>query len=292
MRLLASVLAAASLLAVAGCGAAPTKRVHSEFESYVALGDSYTAAPRAGVVKGPAICGQTSQNYPSLVAAAVGASRFVDRSCTGATTADLTRSQHDGVAPQLDAVRAGTDLVTIGLGANDQDLLATVLYKCTALARTDPHGAPCRTKLGSPSQVAALVGPIRRHVVTAIGQVHDRAPHARILLVGYPQIVPDQGTCPALPLATSDYPFVHGVLTRLDDALRAAAADASVRYVDVWQASAGHDICGTDPWVNGVANQPGLPPPFHPFEEEQQAVARLVVSALGGASSSGPPSGS
>jgi len=183
MRLLASVLAV-GLLAVAGCGASPAKQEQPPFGSYVALGDSFTAAPRAGTVKGPAICNQTGSNYPSLVASAVGASTFVDRSCTGATTADLTGSQHDGIPPQLDAVHADTDLVTIGLGANDENLLTTVLYRCTTLARTDPHGAPCRAKLGSLAQVTALVGPIRAHLVAAVRSVRERAPHARVLLVG------------------------------------------------------------------------------------------------------------
>jgi lysophospholipase L1-like esterase len=294
MRLPASALAlvVAVGVAVAGCGASPTGHVQPAYQRYVALGDSFTAAPRAGTPKGPPICNQTGGNYPSLVASAVGVAAFVDRSCTGATTADLTEAQHDGIEPQLDAVRSDTDLVTIGLGANDENLLASVLLGCSALARTDPHGAPCRAKLGSPSQVAALVGPVRRHLLTAVREVRDRAARARIVLVGYPQIVPARGTCPELPLATGDYAFVRGVLARLDDSLRAAAAGASVPYVDVWRASAGHDICGRDPWVNGAANDPAQPPPFHPFEEEQQEVARLVERALDGASPSGPASGS
>ena len=44
--------------------------------------------------------------------------------------------------------------------------------------------------------------------------VRERSPQARILLVGYPQIVPAAGTCAELPLADGDYAFVRARSTR------------------------------------------------------------------------------
>jgi len=50
--------------------------------------------------------------------------------------------------------------------------------------------------------------------------------------------------------------------------------------VDVWEPSAGHDICADDPWINGRATDPNRALAFHPFAAEQKAVAQLVLDAL------------
>lgn len=70
---------------------------------------------------------------------------------------------------------------------------------------------------------------------------------------------PDTGTCPdLLPLAIG------------------------AEYVDVWTASAGHDICADDPWVNRQLTDQdadaGLR--YHPLAAEQRAVAGLILDML------------
>ena len=47
------------------------------------------------------------------------------------------------------------------------------------------------------------------------------------------------------------------------------------------KASAGHDICaGADAWVNGINTDLTRAVAFHPFAEEQQAVADLILDEL------------
>ena len=111
--------------------------------------------------------------------------------------------------------------------------------------------------------------------------MHERAPDAEILVVGYPQPVPANGTCPELPLAAGDYAEARAQLGQLDDAMRAAAEAQDARFVDVLGASDGHDICaGSDAWVNGAQDMPGEAVVYHPFRSEQEAIAQLVVDAL------------
>ena len=57
--------------------------------TYVALGDSFTAAPLAHSPGGssPVGCLRSVQDYPSLVAAALHPTSFVNVSCFGASTA-------------------------------------------------------------------------------------------------------------------------------------------------------------------------------------------------------------
>jgi hypothetical protein len=100
-----------------------------------------------------------------------------------------------------------------------------------------------------------------------------------VVVVGYPQIVPASGTCPELPLARGDYAYGRQINKGLADAVRVGARKADA-YVDVFAASAGHDICADDPWINGIQTDPARALAFHPFAAEQRAVADLVLDAL------------
>ena len=80
---------------------------------YVALGDSYTAGPLIPVTQVANGCFRSTNNYPSLVARALAVPTFVDVSCSGAQTKDMTTGQLPGVAPQFDALTPDTDLVSV-----------------------------------------------------------------------------------------------------------------------------------------------------------------------------------
>ena len=122
---------------------------------------------------------------------------------------------------------------------------------------------------------------IGARVEELLTEVHRRAPGATVLLVGYPQLVPAEGTCADLPLATGDYPFVRAQWEALDAAMRDAASAAGATFVGVLGPSEGHDICaGKDAWVNGFKTRPGVAAAYHPLARGQAAVAELVEDAL------------
>ena len=251
---------------------------------YVALGDSYTAAPLVPPLELAGGCLRSGRNYPALVAAAVPGVRLDDRSCSNADTSHLTAAQDTGevrVPPQLEALTAGTDLVTLSMGGNDFGLFAGMLGRCTALRDADPTGAPCRdaaTRGGSNADLAVLPR-IRARLVRAVREVRRRSPAADVLVVGYPQVVPAGAGCAALPFAAGDVAYARSVNRRLDETVEAAARRARATYVDVWAATAGHDICAAEPWVNGAQTDFERALAYHPFAEEQEAVARLVLEA-------------
>jgi len=286
-------LVALALLATALGGCDNDVRAARDIGAYVSLGDSYTAGAGTGLpVSGPAgACGQVPGNYPRIVAKEI-AAELTDMSCGGAATENATLPQTGngavGWPPQLDAVDRETDLVTVGLGYNDRAFLLDTLFGCASVAPQDPTGSPCRD-LRQQSGVDAqdLPGVIGANLAGVLDEIHDRAPDADVLVVGYPQPVPLEGTCPELPLATGDYPYVRDQLERLDDAMRRAAEDAGATFVDVMHASAGHDICaGDEAWVNGAESRPGVAAVYHPFAVEQRAVADLIVQELAGQSRS------
>ncbi len=255
--------------------------------TYVALGDSYTAAPGVPDTDLTTGCARSSNNYPSLVAAELGA-QLIDVSCSGASTLNLVGvQQNNGVVipPQFDAVTPDVDVVTLGMGGNDEELFSTLVGTCAQLASSDPEGSPCRDRAaaarGGKDPLVKKTTVIGDRVTAALTGIRDRAPDAQVVLVGYPQPVPGQGTCSILPLATGDYPYVRSITAKLNDALRKAAKATDTTYVDVGAASAGHDICaGTNAWVNGLQTDMSKAVAFHPFANEQQAVAEMVLEKL------------
>lgn len=294
-RLLLTVLVL--LAALAGCSgsdtpeAAPARATGSPTsaptrdDQYVALGDSYTAAPLVPPTDTSTICLRSAVNYPALVAKAMAGTELTDVSCSGASTRDTTSPQAGrtgSVPPQFDALRQTTDLVTIGLGGNDDRLFGGVLGRCMRVAASDPAGSPCRDSFASrgSGRLDTTFDDITEHIARVVTGVRERSPHARVLVVGYPQIVPESGTCDLLPLAAGDYPFAREVNERLTEAVRAAAQRAGAEYVDLWTATAGHDICADDPWINGRVTSAQVALAYHPLAVEQQQVAQLVLDTL------------
>ena len=251
-----------------------------EVAKYVALGDSYTAAPLVPVTDVANGCFRSSGNYPSLAAKALG-SQLSDRSCGGADTASFATAQGPGIPAQKTALQADTDLVTVGFGGNDGTVFGTLINRCPALRSQDPSGAPCAAAMSSAGKDAMLtrLTQTQRKLTAVAEQVHRLSPKAEVLLVGYPQIVDADHVCSKLPLAKGDYAYAERVNRALTEAVEGAAKASGSTYVDVWAASQGHDVCSADPWVNGTVNDQKRAARFHPFAVEQEAVAGLVEQA-------------
>ncbi|MBC9732584.1 SGNH/GDSL hydrolase family protein [Nocardioides marmotae] len=255
------------------------------YPTYVAIGDSFTAAPLAGPTADQQ-CLRSAQNYPAQVAEALGA-ELTDVSCTGADTSALVGAQRvlqgGVVPPQFDALGPDTRLVTIGIGGNDFDIYSLLTGSCVQAAQRDPDGAPCRSELGAEG-VAELRKNIRtvgERLVAVVEGVRQRAPRAEVVVVGYPEIVPGDATCPdLLPLATGDVPFAATMAELLADVQERAAKRADVAYVDTYAASDGHDVCSEDPWINGRVTSAATALAYHPLKVGQEAVAGLVLEQL------------
>jgi lysophospholipase L1-like esterase len=254
-----------------------------EYPRYVAIGDSYTAAPFVPETDPEDGCLRSTGNYPSLVAEALGGTELIDVSCTGADTTSLIGVQQtfDDVnrPPQLEALTPDTSLVTVSIGANDFGLFSTFVGGCAQVASTDPTGSPC-------TDVASDDGPevlatIEERTAAVVQGIRGRAPEARILVVGYPQIV-SQGdrSCPALRIAPKDLPFARTMNRGLSKALQEGARRSDAEYVDVYALTAGHDVCADDPWIAGKETVEGQALAFHPFAAEQQAVAEEILRIL------------
>lgn len=262
--------------------AQPTARV-----DYVALGDSYVSGPRIPEQRRtPLLCRRSTHNYPAALAAGLGLTSYVDVSCSGADTADLFRRQtlRDGttVPRQLAAVGAGTDLVTITIGANEFALFAQVFGRCEQVRRRDPGGSPCRRlhTVDGRDQRTRDAGRVADRVARAVRGVQARAPEAEVYVVGYPRIFPGAGGCRALPFARGDIAWGRGLFTRLNRSLRRGARDEGATYVNPYPASNQHHICAREPWVNGSDPRPGGATAYHPLAVGMSGVAGVVGARI------------
>ncbi|MEV0354819.1 SGNH/GDSL hydrolase family protein [Nocardia sp. NPDC050697] len=264
--------------------AGPDSAVPS-FDRYVALGDSYASGP--GLAP-PAdqLCERSQRNYGHLVAAALSVREYVDATCGGAVTANLSTSQKPGVPPQQSVLTADTDLVTITIGGNDAGFVE-VMSTCGVLGVAPVVPDPCRahyTRTGTDELARRLDEVVAPGLRAAFAEIRARAPHATIVATTYPRLVPDSGQCwPAVPFAAGDLPYLDALHRGLNDTIAAEAAKAGVAVADVFGPSAGHDACQpadirwTEPLIGATDAA------AHPNRTGMEQTAQAVLAAIDGA---------
>ncbi|MEU8654670.1 SGNH/GDSL hydrolase family protein [Streptomyces sp. NPDC048737] len=250
---------------------------------YVALGDSYTSGPLVPR-QVDANCARSDHNYPSLVAARYKVASFTDVSCSGAKTDEMWKAQGTN-GPQLGALNRNTDLVTLQIGGNDMGF-GPIIGTCAALSSRDLSGDPCRQHYASSGvdRLALNILETAPKVARVLRAVHERAPHARVVVVGYPALLPDDGSgCyPSVPFAAKDFPYLRDTGKRLNQMLRLVAWLNRAEFVDTYGPSVGHDMCKApaDRWVEPL--QPTAPAaPAHPNAKGMETMASAVLERLG-----------
>lgn len=276
----AGALVTGSVLTASVASAAPAPGVPEVTAGldYVALGDSYSAGlgltPSTGLPTPE--CGQSSVNFPHQVATAYGLN-LTDVTCSGAETGDITvDSQFGNISPQIAALSADTDVVTLTIGGNDLGF-TDVIQTCLAQTADGPLLFPTQDGVFLPNcnagyaadgvdrlalKISAQVAP---SLATTYAAIAAAAPNAKVFVVGYPSIFP--ATIPAagcfttlgsapntFPFTTVDTAYLHSVEVKLDAAIQSATRTAGFTYVPSFASSFGHDACVTDgtAYVNGV----------------------------------------
>ncbi|MFI1378244.1 SGNH/GDSL hydrolase family protein [Embleya sp. NPDC020886] len=257
--------------------------------TFVALGDSYAAGVQIPVIvpTAPPGCSRSESNYAHLVAKQHNIAGLVDATCGGARTPDMSAGQQTkgSPPPQFDALRPDTALVTLGIGGNDIGF-SEIITTCLLQSRSTTSTQPCTDKYtaGGGDELAQRIAATGPKVAATIAGIKERSPKARILVVGYPTILPESGPgCPAqVPVAEGDLPYLRKVVPALNDMLGKEAAKQGAEYVDTYTGSTGHDVCrpvGTK-WVEGI--KPESPAaPVHPNALGQEALAKAVLAKLG-----------
>lgn len=299
----AGALGALAILAMATALPASAQPRQQPVE-WAALGDSYTAGIFVGDPRPPLGstdrdgCDRTTNSYPDVIdrrfAADPPAGRPVnltDFSCGNATIPEIAQSRQkpvspvqppaDGwlsVAPQVDRAGIGTHtaVVTIGIGGNSLPV-GKMVPACLLGGIGQPDEAtPCRDAYEAggpfldPESIYDKYDRITREYATMLRAVHEKAPHAKVITVGYPTIFPEDPTAcdradttqfaariaglGVVSLTHGDIAWLHEVITHLNAIIRAITELSGDTYVDTAASSVGHDVCrpSSVKWVEGI----------------------------------------
>lgn len=210
---------------------------------YVAMGDSYSSGSGAGSYYTDG-CRLSKNAYPRVWADANSPSSFQFVACGGATTADV-------LATQVSALTSDTRLVTISIGGNDTGW-GDALLSC--LTGSDANCAN-RNKVVQEFIRDTLPGRLNR----VYGQISDRAPNARVVVMGYPHLFGGSSFC--LLASRAKRASINESSDRLAATISARAAAFGFDYLDARTSFATHEVCGggTD-WIKGISDDGA----FHP----------------------------
>lgn len=292
----------------AGCGGPDTRTPYEQAVSgrYVAMGDSYSSGEGAGDYE-PGTdfddrddawpfnddeeahnrCHRSADAYARILSGSndfAGGSTFV--ACSGAEIPDLndpndTQTDED---PQLDALDDDVSLVTLTLGGNDLGFGA-VVQDCIVNGESGvPFLASCQEK--HDQRIARELPELRRKLVEEYRKIREKAPDARIIIVGYPQLFVDNPSDQYDDLLfAEDQRWMNQKAAELNAMLASAAEEVGAEFVDPTDAFRGHGIGSSDPWINDLdIGGPGLmvadPGSFHPNAAGHAALAQLLQQQL------------
>jgi lysophospholipase L1-like esterase len=269
----------------------------------VVLGDSFSSGEGAGdygAAGSARDCHASANSYGPRLARRLGvdARHLSIRACTGATVADLAHRYDDhDQPPQLDGLDGRTSLVALTIGGNDLRWSDTIA-NCIAQTAWDGH-ADCVAGTDRARQLDRKLGALDRSLTRALTSIRRRAPHARVVLMGYPRFFPERpdryltwGGVAALAPETQRW--ANAETGELNDHMARAASAAGVEFVDARDAFDHHELTSTHPWFHGIEvtaepMQVGIytvPKPevlassFHPTAEGQRVLADLMEDAV------------
>ncbi|SDI55551.1 GDSL-like Lipase/Acylhydrolase family protein, partial [Sinosporangium album] len=271
-RARAAATATAALCAAVAAGPAPAGADRRMAYAWTALGDSYTAGAVAAA--GEEIervrdgCSRTRLSYPQVIAERLGSAvALTNVSCANATIRHVAVEEQrpvghhtpplsndpdhpfEPVALQLHAVRPNTDVVTVGIGGGTLGL-AELLGSCITLgAKSRGRGAPCKERFDG--EIGDRLTTVREHYDEMLTAIHDKAPFAKVITVGYPRLIPEDtrkcayGNLVGFATITrADLDWLRtDALEALNTAIREVADEQGDVFVDLYTSSRGHSVC-------------------------------------------------
>ncbi|WP_225730145.1 MULTISPECIES: SGNH/GDSL hydrolase family protein [unclassified Nocardia] len=252
----AFVITSVTCMSVAG--AAPTG---SGGVPVIVLGDSYASNSMEIQAQGADRCSHGADSWPSQLSRSINRG-LLDLSCSGAVIdsgQNWNLAYEAGQAADAGAFGPDTEAVLLQFGLNDSwgnslDAIDTVMF---CVVRGCERDAVAPYRLPDPNQITA------EHYADRIAQVvkyiRYYAPRARIMLIGYPELLDPAGTAACIdlfgvPVAQPRATALIDLLNSLRNAQAGAADLLGIDFLDTAALTHGHGLCTPDPWVNGIGD--------------------------------------
>lgn len=248
---------------------------------YVALGDSYASGEGLPPFIGQSDanqCHRSSNAYAMLAeksSAHLRLKAFV--ACSGATTWDVLHGRN-GEAGQLDVLSPETDVVTITVGGDDVEF-----GKAARICNFDHGTDQCVAQLQRSRDISSS-HEFRVKVANVVLEIKARAPHARVMTVGYPYIFSNPGApsgCGwyAQLMSPQERELVEDITQDIDFALSLAASSTNSEFVDPRDDFASHLVCDNNNYTQGV-NLFNNEYSYHPTLGGQKEYADEIVALI------------
>ncbi|WP_158545069.1 SGNH/GDSL hydrolase family protein [Dyella monticola] len=251
-------------------GLAVSPMIHAQTQPqphYVAAGDSYASGTGLSPQKDDSGCGRFVENPSAILSATLNWSDD-DRSCGGAKIATgFLQPQFDFPnehPAQVEALGPDTRYLSMLFGGNDTSY-ATSLYLCVGSQQSNPEiGEPCKRRYEA--DIEAGIAVLGDDLSDALDAARQRAPNAKIVVVGYPSIFPENSfECPfsmddyAGPLTPADINYFTGAMKRINRVLADTARAHGVAFADMDRHFQGHDACKepAERWIASINVEPG-----------------------------------
>jgi lysophospholipase L1-like esterase len=253
-KLLLAALTAMLGLTLAGTASAAAQ------PGYVALGDSYASGVGTRTYF-DTTCDRSVYAYSELLASRLGlALNF--QACSGAKTADVLNKQ-------VGALSTSTKYVTISVGGNDIGF-SGVIEKC-ALPFYN-----CTSDIDKAE--ALITSTLPGALDNVYTQIHNRAPNAKVVVVGYPHLFNGEECNLLARLSPTEQGQLNAGADQLDNAIKARAVAHGFTFSDVRSAFTGHAVCDNVEWLNGLSNP--TTESYHPNRDGHVAFANLLQPLL------------
>ncbi|MFE0190395.1 SGNH/GDSL hydrolase family protein [Streptomyces sp. NPDC059008] len=258
---LTSAFFVTTALALTGASAAASAQLPTA-TGYVALGDSYSSGVGAGSYDGTSgSCKRSTKAYPALWSAAHSPSSFAFTACSGARTGDVVNGQ-------LGPLNASTGLVSITIGGNDAGFADTMTTcalqgESACLARV----AQARTYIDN-----TLPGKLD----TVYDAIDQKAPNARVVVLGYPRFYKLGGSCVG-GLSEKSRSAINAAADAINGVTAKRAADHGFAFGDVNTTFAGHELCSGSAWLRSVTYP--VDESYHPTAAGQSGGYQPVFAA-------------
>lgn len=250
----------------------------SEPVQYAALGSSFGAGPGIGTSDPDSpVCHRSLENYAHLLAQKRGFA-LTDATCSGATTKSILEPWRSQPA-QLVAVGPHTKLVTITIGGNDVHFSTSLgVWSCMNAPHAGEQTPACGSIPAAPGNEA--FADLESNLRKIVEGVHQRSPNAKIVFVDYVTVLPLAGDCPGkLPLTSEELEQGRATAARLAAVTKKVADDTGSGLLQASELTREHDVCSSDPWVNG-APSPSVVVPYHPNAKAMHAIADRLDQML------------